>query len=61
MFRLVGKLAVVGLCFVIGGFSQTLPRVDFGRDVQPIFRQNCIGCHGPTKQNNGLRVDVEAL
>jgi ankyrin repeat protein len=31
--------------------------VDFARDVQPIFRQNCIGCHGPTKQNNGLRVD----
>src|SRR5205085_6019999 len=29
----------------------------FARDVQPIFRQNCVGCHGPAKQNNGLRVD----
>ncbi len=38
-------------------FSQTPAKVDFARDVQPIFRQNCIGCHGPTKQNNGLRLD----
>jgi ankyrin repeat protein len=37
-------------------FSQAA-KVDFARDVQPVFRQNCIGCHGPSKQNNGLRVD----
>ena len=29
----------------------------FGRDVLPIFRQNCIGCHGPSQQINGLRLD----
>jgi len=32
-------------------------RVDFVRDVQPIFRQHCIGCHGPTIHQNGLRLD----
>src|SRR5262249_8221317 len=37
-------------------FSQTSAKVDFARDVQPVLR-NCIGCHGPSKQNNGLRVD----
>jgi ankyrin repeat protein len=31
--------------------------VDFVRDVQPILRQNCYGCHGPTKQMNNLRLD----
>jgi hypothetical protein len=49
--------AAGGLCLVAQAFSQTPPKVDFARDVQPIFRQNCIGCHGPSKQNNGLRVD----
>ena len=27
-------------------------RVDFRRDVMPLIQQNCIGCHGPTKQMN---------
>jgi ankyrin repeat protein len=31
--------------------------VDFGRDVQPIFKANCVGCHGPTQQNSGFRLD----
>ncbi|HVO97078.1 MAG TPA: ankyrin repeat domain-containing protein [Bryobacteraceae bacterium] len=32
-------------------------RIDFSRDVLPIFRQNCVGCHGPAQQNGGLRLD----
>ena len=57
MFRSFAVSAVAGLCLVPQVFSQTPAKVDFARDVQPIFRQNCIGCHGPTNQNNGLRVD----
>ena len=38
-------------------FAQAPARVDFVRDVQPIFRQNCYGCHGPSQQNNNLRLD----
>ena len=49
--------AVAGLCLAAPLFSQTPAKVDFARDVQPIFRQNCVGCHGPAKQNNGLRLD----
>ena len=37
-------------------FAQA-PKVDFGRDVLPIFRQNCIGCHGPAMATSGLRLD----
>jgi hypothetical protein len=37
-------------------FAQS-QQVDFGRDVQPIFRQYCYGCHGPTQQMNGFRLD----
>ncbi len=32
-------------------------KVDFRRDVLPILRQNCVGCHGPSKQMNSLRLD----
>ncbi len=57
MFRSFAASAGAGLCFIPRVFSQAPAKVEFARDVQPIFRQNCIGCHGPAKQNNGLRVD----
>jgi hypothetical protein len=30
---------------------------DFQRDVQPIFVEHCYQCHGPDKQEAGLRLD----
>ena len=47
-------VALVGLASQ--AFAQPA-KVDFARDVQPIFRQNCYGCHGPNQQKNGLRLD----
>ena len=32
-------------------------KVDFATEIQPILRQNCIKCHGPKEQKNGLRLD----
>src|SRR5262245_56919949 len=32
--------------------------IDFARDVRPIFEANCFRCHGPKKQESGLRLDV---
>jgi hypothetical protein len=32
--------------------------VDFARDVDPIFQTRCIRCHGPDRQEKGLRVDT---
>jgi len=29
----------------------------FARDIEPIFRSRCYGCHGPQQQMNGLRFD----
>src|SRR5262249_732181 len=37
--------------------AQSPAKVDFAREVQPIFRQNCVGCHGPSQQISGLRLD----
>jgi hypothetical protein len=39
-----------------GETSRTGP-VDFVRDIQPIFRDACISCHGEKKQKGQLRLD----
>lgn len=36
-------------------------KVDFARDIQPIFAQSCYGCHGPNKQMAGLRLDSKKI
>lgn len=35
----------------------TSATVDFARDVQPILQKTCYSCHGPEKQEAGLRLD----
>src|SRR5689334_13554428 len=37
--------------------AQTAGDVDFARDVQPLLRANCYGCHGASLQNGSLRLD----
>ena len=32
-------------------------KIDFARDVQPIFQQRCAVCHGPKQHLSGLRLD----
>jgi ankyrin repeat protein len=41
--------------------AQTTTTVDFARDVLPILRQNCFGCHGPALQSSGLRLDRKSV
>jgi hypothetical protein len=40
-------LCLLLLCAGIAG--QTPQRVDFARDVRPMFQENCIGCHAPDR------------
>ncbi len=39
------------------GVSAFASAQDFVKDVQPIFRKRCAGCHGAAMQSNGLRLD----
>jgi hypothetical protein len=46
------------------GFQQAdhateVKKVDFVRDVQPIFTRSCVACHGPNTQMAGLRLDAK--
>ncbi len=36
-------------------------KVDFVRDIQPIFAASCAGCHGAKKQAAGLRLDSKKI
>ena len=38
----------------------TAGRVDFAKDVRPLFERACVKCHGPEKQKGGLRLDEKA-
>ena len=31
--------------------------VDYASGIEPIFHKRCYGCHGPSQQMNGLRLD----
>jgi ankyrin repeat protein len=51
-------------CIVLGIslFARGLPaqvsgKIDFARDVQPLFRTSCYSCHGPAVQTNNFRLD----
>jgi hypothetical protein len=34
--------------------------IDFNRDIEPVFKANCLKCHGPDNVQAGLRLDSEA-
>ena len=36
-------------------------RIQFNRDIRPIFSENCFACHGPdaSKRMTTLRLDTE--
>jgi len=57
-------LVAVGLGGVFAGPKDLPPpadrRIDFDRDVRPIFIKACLSCHGPDKQRGGLRLDTRA-
>ncbi len=64
-FRLrAAKTLRGGVSIVIGvligwsraGFAAETP-VDFARDIEPLFAQTCLACHGEKKQKGDLRLD----
>jgi len=48
-------LALTVLLTVLSGDSRA--QVDYSRDIRPILAKKCYACHGPGKQEAGLRLD----
>ena len=60
--RSVLPFVVVFLAGLAGGQAPELPapasrQVEFARDVEPLLRERCQGCHGAQQQMSGLRLD----
>lgn len=41
-------------------FTQQATTVEYERDIRPLLHNRCIQCHGPVKQQSGLRLDNRA-
>jgi mono/diheme cytochrome c family protein len=35
-------------------------QAEFEKSIRPVLAQNCVKCHGPKKQENGLRAPLVA-
>ena len=45
---------------LLGLLSCSLPAadpIDFNKQIRPLFKERCYECHGPDKQESGLRLD----
>jgi hypothetical protein len=52
------KAAILAILSVGSLSAEQAPaKVDFGRDIQPLLREHCVECHGPSQQMRGLRLD----
>jgi hypothetical protein len=55
-------LSAIGALLIVVWSPHAIPRfwraaenrVDFSRDIRPIFNQNCVSCHGGVRQKNGV-------
>lgn len=56
--RLASTVVCAAAVLGVSNHAQQQPaKVDFVRDVQPIFREHCYECHGPKQQKNSFRLD----
>jgi len=64
---IVSGCVAFGLLFLTGdapaqqasSSQEAAQKVDFAKDIQPIFQKSCYGCHGPKVQMSGLRLDTK--
>src|SRR5688500_9909197 len=59
-------IGAVAACRLAAAAAPVLPapaqfKVDFVKDVRPIFAARCVGCHGPAKQRSEFRLDVKSI
>src|SRR5689334_13648291 len=59
--KLILVFIAAGAALATNGFSSAQSaKVDFLRDIQPIFQANCWRCHGEQKASGQLRLDSKA-
>jgi mono/diheme cytochrome c family protein len=58
--RALARFLPTAILLFPGSVVAIAQQVDFARDVEPILRANCQGCHGQSQQMSGLRLDQPA-
>ncbi len=53
------KILILPLACALTLAAQT--PVDFTRDIQPVLKKSCYGCHSGNRPTGGLRLDVRSL
>ena len=48
---------LIAVLLLLPALQEPPPKVDFVRDIQPIFKASCLKCHGPEKPKAQFRVD----
>ena len=48
------------LCLCVSGVQAASPTPDYGKDVAPILRKYCTGCHNPEDKEGGLSLETYA-
>src|SRR5688572_28880874 len=57
---LAALLMAVGFALPAVVGQQADRKIDFEKDVAPIFQARCYECHGPKKQESGFRLDLKS-
>jgi hypothetical protein len=57
MQRFLGTIASTAILLGTIRGATAEQQVEFSRDVEPLFKKHCIGCHGTQQQMSGLRLD----
>src|SRR5262245_29665515 len=57
---LIALCCVNALAPAVGEAADSSPKIDFERDVRPLLAGHCVKCHGPEKQQGGVRLDQRA-
>src|SRR6185295_3800106 len=59
MIRIFSLLLAFSL--TVAAQDPAAQKVDFVRDIQPLFKASCLKCHGPEKPKGQFRLDSRAL
>src|SRR5207302_6057998 len=51
------RAAIFGACLFCETLAAQPVKVDFAASIQPILKEHCVECHGPSQQMRGLRLD----
>src|SRR5882757_9107888 len=64
---LISRTVTLAILFGLGRAADAAPlpppasqKIDYVRDVRPIFAKHCYRCHGPQRQKGGLSLHVKA-